>query len=310
MHISKLDLNLLVVFDAIYTERGITAASRKLNLTQPAVSHALARLRGTLGDPLFVRAGPVMAPTALARSLIDPVRGALRDLEIALNRAGESDPALMARRFNVGLRGSLELTILPPLMRRIAVHAPRVDIATSHVERRRIEADLASGALDVAIDVPLLPLGESIRHQLVMTDRLVVLSRPGHPAVRRGRIDLQTYLQQAHIVVTTRRHAAAFEDFELSRLGLRRHVRLHAQHYTSACEIVAGSDFMLTMLERYANVANRGIGNQMVPLPLAMPPIPFHLYWHDTSDNDSANRWLRTQLLQIGGELQGSAHAR
>lgn len=297
MHISRLDLNLLLVLDAIYTERGVTQASKKLNLTQPAVSHALGRLRDALGDPLFVRAGKTLAPTARARSLIEPVRTSLRQMELALSQFEQFDPRSMARRFNVGLRGALELTLLAPLMARIDAAAPNVEIATFHVERRTMEADLASGTMDVAVDVPLLPLGENIRHQLITTDRLVVLARPGHPAVRNGRIDFRKYLKQDHIVVTSRRRAAALEDIELSRLGLQRRVRLHAQHYAAACEVVTRTDFLLTMLERYARSVNRVFGNQILNLPFEVLPIQFYMYWHDTTDQDSAGHWLRDQLV-------------
>jgi len=297
MHISRLDLNLLLVLDAIYTERGVTQASKKLNLTQPAVSHALGRLRDALGDPLFVRAGRTLVPTARARSLIEPVRNSLRQMELALSQFEQFDPSSMARRFNVGLRGALELTILAPLMTRLNAAAPNVDIATFHVERRTMEADLASGTMDVAVDVPLLPLGDSTRHQLITTDRLIVLARPGHPAVRNGRIDLKKYLKQDHIVVTSRRRAAALEDIELSRLGLQRRVRLHAQHYAAACEVVSRTDFLLTMLERYARAVNRVFANQVLKLPIDVLPIQFYMYWHETTDQDSAGHWLRDQLV-------------
>ena len=131
----------------------------------------------------------------------------------------------------------------------------------------------------------------------------MVLARPDHPAVKRGKIDLKTYLKQDHIVVTSRPRAAAFEDIELSRLGLQRHVRLHAQHYEAACEVVRQSDFVLTLLGSYATAANRVSKNQVLPLPFDVPPIQFYMYWHDTTDSDSANQWLREQLIQAAAEI-------
>ena len=104
MHISRIDLNLFVVFDAIYTEGGVTAASRRLNLSQPAVSHALARLRGIVGDPLFERRGAVMIPTPVARAMIEPVRRALKTLETSLGAVDAFDPATDARRFTIAMR--------------------------------------------------------------------------------------------------------------------------------------------------------------------------------------------------------------
>src|SRR6185312_7046566 len=108
MHISKIDLNLFIVFEAIYAEGGITRASQKMNLTQPAISHALNRLRQMFGDPLFERQGHVMTPTPLARSIIDPVRRSLRGFELTLNGAGRFDAASSERNFSLGLRDVLE----------------------------------------------------------------------------------------------------------------------------------------------------------------------------------------------------------
>ncbi|HJW57298.1 MAG TPA: LysR family transcriptional regulator, partial [Burkholderiaceae bacterium] len=115
MHISRVDLNLFIVFEAIYAEGSVTRASQKLNLTQPAISHALGRLRQLFDDPLFERKGHAMVSTPLARSMIEPVRRALRGFEVTLNGLDQFDPATTRRQFTVALRDVLEATILPPL---------------------------------------------------------------------------------------------------------------------------------------------------------------------------------------------------
>src|ERR1700716_359119 len=119
INLSRVDLNLLVVLEAIVDEGGVSRAAERLNLTQPAISHALARLRETMGDPLFVRHGRNLAPTALTKRLIEP----------------------------------LEVLILPPMMRRLARTAPRIDLRTVQVRRRSVEAGLADGTLDAVLDV-------------------------------------------------------------------------------------------------------------------------------------------------------------
>jgi len=116
MHISRVDLNLFVVFDAIYAEGSITRASQRLNLTQPAVSHALRRLRQTFEDPLFERRGHTMIPTPLARQAVATVREALQRREITLNKANRFDPATATKRFTVGMRNHLEPAVLPSLI--------------------------------------------------------------------------------------------------------------------------------------------------------------------------------------------------
>lgn len=296
MHISRVDLNLFTVFEAIYTEGSVTRASQKLNLTQPAISHALNRLRQMFDDPLFVRQGHAMVSTPLARSIIDPIRRSLRSLEVTLNGVHAFDPASTQKRFNLALRDVLESTILPPLMLRIREHAPQVDLAASHVERRELETELAAGTLDAAIDV-LLPLSRDIMHTRIYQDSTVVVARKGHPDIDGG-LDLDIYLKQDHILASSRRRGLGLEDFELSRFGVERRVQLRCQHYFAACRVVSQTDMLLTMPGRYAHVANEQFGNQILPFPLDVPAFDVFLYWHANVDGDPANVWLREQIMQ------------
>jgi DNA-binding transcriptional LysR family regulator len=296
MHISRIDLNLLVVLDAIYTEGGITRAAAKLHLTQPAISHSLGRLRDLFRDELFTREGRAMVPTPLARNLIEPVRRALRGLEVTLNELEAFDPATTQKRFTVGVRDVFEATVLPPLLRQVSRTAPSVDVAAVQVSRRDLESELAGGMLDAALDV-LLPLSDDVRRRKVSVDDRVVIARKGHPIVKRG-LTLATYLKQHHILVSSRRAGPSLEDVELSRQGLSRRIRLRCQHYFAACRVVSQTDLILTMPGHYARVANRQFGNQVLPLPYEMPPLDAYLYWHANVDNEPANRWLREQLAK------------
>ena len=295
MNIRQLDLNLLVVLDAIYTEGGITAAGRRLHLTQPAVTHALNRLRGHFNDPLFVREGRKMVPTPLARNLIRPARRALRSIELMLHEVDRFDPATTPRRFRLGVRDVLESVLLPPLMGSITRVAPLVDLDAVQTNRRSLAADLDSGELDAAIDV-LLPLPESINRQRIVFDRFVVVARQGHPEVRAG-LDLETYLRQEHVLATVRRSGGGMEDVSLAQLGQSRRVRLRCQHYFAACRVVNETNLILTMPENYARVANAGLSNQILSAPVDMTPLDGYLYWHRNVDRDPASRWFRGQLL-------------
>ena len=307
MHISRIDLNLLVVLDAIYTEGGITRAADKLHLTQPAISHSLGRLRELFRDELFAREGRAMVPTPLARNLIEPVRRALRGLEATLNELETFDPATTQKRFTVAVRDSFEATLLPPLLRRVTRTAPSIDVAAIQVERRELESELGAGALDAAIDV-LLPLSPQIRHRRITLDQLVAVARKGHPAVKRG-LTLATYLKQHHVLVSSRRTGPGLEDVELSRQGLSRRIRLRCQHYFAACRVVSQSDLILTMPGRYARVANRQFGNQIIALPFQMPSLDAYLYWHANVDNEPANKWLRELLVEAFTESQPGGRA-
>jgi DNA-binding transcriptional LysR family regulator len=296
VHLHRIDLNLLVVLDAIFSEGGITKAGEKLHLTQPAISHALGRLRELFGDPLFIREGRRMVPTPLARSLMQPVRRALHSLEVTLNESQRFDPATTQRHFHIAIRDVLEAMVLPPLLARVEAEAPSVDISAIRVDRRSFESELAAGSLDAVLDV-LLPMSEDIRHQRISVDRLVVVARRHHPATQKKAFDLAAYLRAQHVLVSSRRSGPGLEDVELNRQGLKRRIRLRCQHYFAACHVVAESDLLLTMPERYARLANRQFDNQILPFPMQMPSMDAYLYWHVSVDNEPASRWLREQLV-------------
>lgn len=301
MHISRTDLNLFVVLDAIYSQGNITRASQTLNLSQPALSHALARLRAMFDDPLFVRQGALMVPTPFTRGIITQVRQGLQLFEMSLQADQSFNPAQTQRSFHLGLRDVFEATILPPLLQKIAEQAPGISIASVRVDRREIETALSSGNLDMVLEVPI-PLVGNIRQQRVSRDRLIVLSRKGHsqmPKKKSVPLDLANYLQQRHVLVSSRRQGMGLEDFELNREGLRRQISLRCQHYFAACRVVSETDLLLTMPEQYASIANAQFMNRIDPFPLATQPIDAHLYWHASADNDPANAWLREQLLNL-----------
>ncbi|HEY6642824.1 LysR family transcriptional regulator [Povalibacter sp.] len=292
MHLSRIDLNLFTVFDAIYREGGITSASKRLHLSQPAVSHALARLRELLDDPLFERHGNAMTPTPKARALAATISRSLGALENVMQHAGQFDPATSDRTFTMAVREAQEYSFLPAVLRRVRETAPNVDVASVRIDRRDLEEDLQSGELDVGIDVAL-PLSLDVRRERVSAEPLVVLVRQDHPAID-GSLDLETYLAQDHVLVTGRRRGASgYEDVTLSRAGFTRRIRSRCQQHVAACEIVSQSDLLTTMTRNQADLANRHIGNQVLPFPLDSPPLETFVYWHGNVQDDAANAWFR-----------------
>ncbi len=299
MHLSRIDLNLFTVFDAIYREGGITAASKRLHLSQPAVSHALGRLRDLLNDPLFERHGNEMVPTPLARSIAATVGGSLSNLEQMMQRAGRFDPASSDRVFTIAVRESQESEFMPALTERIMREAPSIDLAAVRIERRDVEDDLYSGEIDFAIDVAL-PLSADVRREQIGAAPLVVLARPEHPSVR-GALDLDTYIAQEHVLVTGRRRGRGFEDAALAKLGLSRRIRVRCQQHAAAADIVARTDLIVTLSSRYAALVSRDVEFQTLPFPTNIAPLDSFLYWHARSEDDPACRWLKALLLEVLG---------
>lgn len=300
MDIRKLDLNLLVVLEAIHAEGSLTRAAQRLHLSQPALSHALSRLREALDDPLFLRQGNRMVPTPRTQRLMGPLHEALGLIGEAVQEGARFDAASSRQEFRLGLRDVFEATTLPALLAGLAQEAPGVRLASVRAERRELEADLADGRLDVALDVllPLPPEGD-IRREPLSQDRLMVVARREHPALRRGRLSLERYLEAGHLLVSSRRRGPGFEDQELARLGHERRIVLRCQHYFAACRVVENSDYLLTMPAQYARLANAGLGNVLVEMPVKLPPLDVYLYWHQSRENDPANRWLRQKLVAL-----------
>jgi DNA-binding transcriptional LysR family regulator len=298
VHLSQVDLNLFVVLEAIYREGNLTRAGRQLKLTQPAMSHALKRLRELLKDPLFIREGANMMPTPFTRNMINDVRQALQILEVNLYENRNFDPAHTRRNFQLGFWELMESSILPSLAKTLARAAPEVSITTLRVKRREIEVELASGALDLALDIPI-SMSDSIRQKPLFSDRVVVVARAGHPAIARE-LDLDTFLSQDHILVSSRRFGPSLVDAELNRKGKKRRIVLRCQNYFAACRAVSETDMLLTMPERYAEMLNSRFSNRLYPFPLkSLQTLDIHMYWHESAENDPPNRWLREQIKKV-----------
>ena len=292
----KIDLNLFVVFDAIYCEGNITKAASVLNLSQPAVSHSLGKLRSYFDDPLFVRQGNEMRPTPVAQNVIADVREALHQLRVCLVQSRQFEPMTSRKHFTLSLLGSLEATYLPLLMQSLTSQAPNINLKSSRrVRRSELENKLASGDIDLAIDT-LVPVSNNILHTQLEQDQLVVVARKNHPAIAKG-LDLKTYLSLEHILVSSRSSGPGLEDFELSRLGLHRKIAIRCQHGLAACRVIISSDKILTLPKTAAKMYSEMLDISIFEMPVDLPSFDVHLYWHANVDKDPANKWLRNKMI-------------
>ena len=295
-HLARFDLNLLRIFDAIFAKGGVSAAARHLNLSQPAISHALTRLRTQFDDPLFVRQGNRLVPTTAARAMAGPVREALRGLDVALDAATAFDPAASTREFRIGVRLSGEMPRFSSLVARVRAEAPHVALSSVTFRRRDLVAMLANGDLDLALDVAL-PADDRLCRHYLGTEPLVVVARKGHPRID-GAIDLDTYLALDHIIATARPYGPGIEDMVLGRMGLTRRIAVRCQHAITAWQIVAASDMIFALPRSHAAVLDATWPMQLVELPLPVEPGGSYLYWHQAAQADPGLGWLRAIIAE------------
>ncbi len=298
----RLDLNLYTVFEAIYNEGNLTKAANTLHITQPAISHSLAKLREHFDDALFIRQGHRMLPSPLAERLIVEIRQALHTLKSAHLSSNRFDPASAKTTFKIGLRDVLESTCLPPLMSLLQEQAPNVSIISLRHDRKTMEHELASGELDMVIDVAL-PVTSQLQQQRVIAERLCVLAKQEHPALKTV-LDIDTYIQQKHVMASYRSSGMAIEDLELNRYGLSRNVVLRCQHYYAASQVVSHSELLLTMPESYARLLAKDNSQlEVFDFPIQSPSVDVHIYSHTSRETDPELKWLKEvfMTLALGG---------
>lgn len=293
MGLNKVDLNLFIVFDAIYTETNLTRAGQIIGITQPAVSNALARLRETFDDPLFVRTAQGMVPTPLAQNIITPIRNALQLLRVSVQESRSFDPRHAEKNYHISMTDLNETLLLPLLFQRLCRNAPGIRIESFQAKRRETTKELAAGRLDFAIDMPL-NTDPQVRHVKLFDDHYVCAMRPGHPMAME-KLTLDEYLSMQHIHISSRRHGLGHVDLALGKMGLQRKITLRSQHYLMASTVLRNTDMALTVSERFA----KRHGLHYVALPVDVQPLESHLYWHESTDQDPANRWMREQILDI-----------
>lgn len=296
MNLAAVDLNLLVVFDALMEERSVTRAGKRVGLTQPAVSNALARLRQLTKDDLFLRGPKGMRPTPRALELAGPVRQALHQVEQALEPAG-FDPATASHTFRLAMADYAASLILPPLAHRLEREAPGVDIRTRYSDNVNAAGLLDRNEIDFAIgyhtDWP-----DRFDGQVLFTETYVCVMRKGHPLARET-ITLEEFAGARHLLISVTGEPVGFVDRLLARRGLKRRIAMTANQFLVAPLIIQNSDMIMTLAvrtaERFARVNNLHI----VPVPLERDPIDLTLLWHKELSRHPAHEWMRGVLTEI-----------
>jgi DNA-binding transcriptional LysR family regulator len=299
MNWRSIDLNLLVVFDAVMRERSVTRAGRLIGLSQPAMSHALTRLRHMLGDELFVRTPDGMTPTPRAEALAEPLRNALNEMQLALEPL-TFDPLASDRRFTIGMNNFAAVVIAPPLVSAACGEAPGIRLDMRPSGTLDVADCLDRGDIELAIGSLESP-GERFLSQLLLEDPFVLVMRRGHPASRRA-MSAETLASFRYLEISSSGEDTAFLDRWLAARGLARHVSVRGP-YLSARVILAQSDLVAIFSRRVAEVFVRNFPLEMREPDFNSPMVRTFMLCHRRLEGHPAHRWLRDHVASVSGTL-------
>jgi DNA-binding transcriptional LysR family regulator len=298
-NLKNVDLNLLVIFEAIYATSNISRAADRLGMSQPAVSNALARLRDLIGDPLFVRASQGVEPTIKARDIIRPVREALG--VIGQQLSGTIDLATYKRIFRVIMVDALEPIIMPPVVRTLMAQAPNVRIECIQGDAKFYEG-ITAGTIDLACFSFPVDTTDMIVKPICPAD-LVVISRRNHPAIAKP-LDLATLQSLTQIALGRELRGLTHVDKNLIARELPRRVGYMAAKIWSIPPMVERTDMIGILPRRFIEEISCNFALDIHEMPIELPEQFLYMMWHANSDLDAGHKWLRDSMMQAAQSNQ------
>ncbi|MBJ7539643.1 LysR family transcriptional regulator [Marinomonas transparens] len=295
--LSDIDLNLLYIFQVLIEELNVTKAAIRLNVSQPAVSRSLSRLRDVFNDPLFVRTSHGLSPTSRTESLSPFLSDMLKGLE-NLVQPTEFIPATSKRRFTLSTTDFGALTVLSQILDRFRQEAPN---AILDVKAWSDDMTVGLGQTDIDLAVAVLskepPSG--IRTMRLKSDRMVCLARKGHPDINGDELTIEGYVQADHVQVVLGRREYFAVDRELEKMGHKRHVAIQLPNFVPAARIVMDSDLLLTVPRLFAeDMVSTVTDLGLYELPFASREFDYSMIWHERFQHDTAHLWFRGLLKQ------------
>ncbi|CAB3788534.1 PCP degradation transcriptional activation protein [Paraburkholderia caffeinitolerans] len=301
MNLNTMDLNLLVVFDALLRTRSTTLAAQELHLTQSAISNALKRLRTAFDDPLFVKSARGMVPTAYALDMARPVLDGLNLIRSAVTSRASFDPAASDRTFRIYVNELGQMVAMPRLLAALAEEAPGVKLMTVDLAPGEAQAAMEAGELDVAFG-QLIGFRSGFQHQHLFSERYVALLSQSHRHIQ-GQLTLRDFFDANHIVYrpSVGSHAV-FED-TVDRLfeahGERRKVAVRLAYSLGIAAMIEATDLLVCVPSLLASALAQAGNLQILPLPFESPVFHISLLWHERSDADGGHQWLRTLFRRL-----------
>ena len=296
MDIQRLDLNLLVTLEALLAERNVTRAARRLNISQPALSARLARLREVLGDPLLLPAQRGMIPTRRATELQAPLHEALEGVRRVIGDGAPIDPCRAQATVVIAASDYVQYSLLMRLSCVLRTEASEIRIAWRTLEVAMLGAQLERGEVDLALMTPEHFPG-SMRMSQLYVERYVVIVRRGHPVVQ-DTLDLDMFCSLDHVVVSLQGGGfVGATDLALEAIGRRRHVALSTSGFLIVPEIVARSDMIAIVPQRIAEDQSDRL--RVLEPPLVVPGFVIASVWHDRATRHPVQRWLRHRLATL-----------
>ncbi|HEY2069811.1 MAG TPA: LysR substrate-binding domain-containing protein [Rhizomicrobium sp.] len=296
VNLKHLDLNLLVVFDVVYTTRNISRAANQLAMSQPAVSNALARLRELLGDPLFIRGRRGVEPTVKAHQMARTVRDALAMIGHEL--APETlDLATYRRHFRIILPDVFEPILMPPLLREICARAPGVTVEALSVFRTDFQKEIREGKIDLACHVyPMAPAPDLVSEMLCDTD-LVLLARRGHPRLGKG-LDVAIFMALDFVVLVPELREVISASSDLTAQGVKRREVYTVNKLWAMPPIIERTDLVGIMPRWFHREMKKNFDLEAFDLPVKLANQHCSLTWLARNKTDPGHTWLREALSQ------------
>jgi DNA-binding transcriptional LysR family regulator len=287
--LTRVDLNLLVLFEAVFEERHVGAASTKLHVSSSAVSHGLRRLRDLFDDPLFLRTPKGVVPTVRATELAAPIGEILARVRGVVGSVTPFDPPASTRRFSIGAPDTMLAVLLPPLMALLQRDAPRIDLSTRHLLPQSWIGDLDSGTIDVVI-LPLDEIPARFFSKVVFDEEFVIAARKGHAFLKAP--TLRRYCEQQHIVVSLTGDSSGHVDQALAERGLSRRVALSVPNFLLALATLSETDLVAAIPTSLARTQAERFGLESVKAPLPLKSEPLRAIAPKAAMADPGIAWL------------------